>query len=116
MTLPELLSMMRLLSAVESAMLMSGQAMPSHLYDDLTRNIEILEREILAGAQAPAPGVWHPESKAPRDDSILVYLQRIGRVTTGHKDEDGQWWSACGSELPTSEISHWMLLPTPPKV
>jgi hypothetical protein len=49
MSLPELLAMMRLLSAIESAMLMSGTSMPDHLYEDLTRNIETLEREILSG-------------------------------------------------------------------
>ena len=48
MTTLELLSLMRLLSAMESAMLMTGKTMPDHIWDDVTRHVEILEREILA--------------------------------------------------------------------
>lgn len=48
MTTLELLSLMRLLSAMESAMLTSKIAFPCHLSDDVTRHTEILEREILA--------------------------------------------------------------------
>lgn len=48
MTTLELLSLMRLLSAMESAMLASKIAFPCHLSDDVTRHTEILEREILA--------------------------------------------------------------------
>ena len=48
MTTLELLSLMRLLSAMESAMLASKIAFPHHLSDDVTRHTEILEREILA--------------------------------------------------------------------
>ena len=44
MTTPELLSMMRLLSAIESAMLASKTVMS----DEVVRHTEILEREILA--------------------------------------------------------------------
>ena len=47
MTTPELLSLMRLLSAMESAMLASKVVFPHHLSDDVTRHTEILEREIL---------------------------------------------------------------------
>lgn len=47
MTTPELLSLMRLLSAMESAILAAGQQMPDYLSDDVTQHIEILEREIL---------------------------------------------------------------------
>ena len=47
MTTPELLSMMRLLSAMESAMLTVGKSLPDHIWDDVTRHVEILEREIL---------------------------------------------------------------------
>ena len=43
----ELLSMMRLLSAMESAMLTAGKSLPDHIWDDVTRHVEILEREIL---------------------------------------------------------------------
>lgn len=48
MTTLELLSLMRLLSAMESAMLASKVAFPDYLSDEVTRHIEILEREILA--------------------------------------------------------------------
>jgi hypothetical protein len=47
MTTLELLSMMRLLSAMESAMLMAGKSLPDHILDDVGRHVEILEREIL---------------------------------------------------------------------
>ena len=50
MTTPELLSLMRLLSAMESAMLTAGKALPDHIWDDVTRHVEILEREILKRA------------------------------------------------------------------
>ena len=48
MSIQELLSMMRLLSAVECALLMAGKPMPDHLYEFVERHVEILEREILA--------------------------------------------------------------------
>lgn len=47
MTTPELLSLMRLLSAMESAMLTAGKLLPDHIWDEVTRHVEILEREIL---------------------------------------------------------------------
>ena len=47
MTTPELLSLMRLLPAMESAMLTSKIVFPYHLSDEVTRHTEILEREIL---------------------------------------------------------------------
>jgi hypothetical protein len=47
MTTLELLSLMRLLSAMESAMLMAGKTLPDHILEEVTRNVEILEREIL---------------------------------------------------------------------
>ena len=47
MSTQELLSMMRLLSAMESAMQMAGQLLPDHIWDDVTWHVEILEREIL---------------------------------------------------------------------
>ena len=47
-TTPELLSLMRLLSAMESAMLASKIVFPDYLSDEVTRHTEILEREILA--------------------------------------------------------------------
>ena len=50
MTTPELLSMMRLLFAMESAMLIVGKTLPDHLWDEVTRHVEILEREILQRA------------------------------------------------------------------
>jgi hypothetical protein len=48
MTTTELLSMMRLLSAMESAMLTGKMPIPDHLLDAVERHVEILEREILA--------------------------------------------------------------------
>ena len=48
MKILELLSLMRLLSAMESAMLASKIAFPDFLSDEVTRHTEILEREILA--------------------------------------------------------------------
>lgn len=45
----ELLSLMRLLSALETATLMAKERLPDHLYDELTKHVEILEREILKG-------------------------------------------------------------------
>lgn len=47
MTTSELLSLMRLLSAMESAMLASKILFPDYLSDEVTRHTEILEREIL---------------------------------------------------------------------
>ena len=47
MTTPELLSLMRLLSAMESAMLASKVVFPYHLSDAVKQHTEILEREIL---------------------------------------------------------------------
>lgn len=48
MTTLELLSLMRLLSAMESAMLASKIVFPDYLIDEVTRHTEILEREILS--------------------------------------------------------------------
>ena len=47
MSTPELLSLMRLLSAMESAMLASKIVFPDYLSEEVTRHIEILEREIM---------------------------------------------------------------------
>jgi hypothetical protein len=48
MTTEELLSLMRLLSAMESAMLASKVPFPDYLSDEVTRHTKIIEREILA--------------------------------------------------------------------
>jgi len=48
MSTSELLSLMRLLSAMESAMLASKVPFPDYLSDEVTRHTEILECEILA--------------------------------------------------------------------
>ena len=48
MTTLELMSLMRLLSAMESATLASTIVLPDYLSDEVTRHTEILEREILA--------------------------------------------------------------------
>lgn len=47
MTTSELLSLMRLLSAMESAMLASKIGFPDYLSDEVTRHTEIIERDIL---------------------------------------------------------------------
>lgn len=47
MTTSELLSLMRLLSAMESAMLASKIVFPDYLSDEVTRHTEIIERDIL---------------------------------------------------------------------
>jgi len=46
MTKPELLQMMRLLSALESLML-TKERVPDYLLEQLTEMVDILEREIL---------------------------------------------------------------------
>jgi hypothetical protein len=46
MTKAEMLAMMRLLSAMESAMLAKG-VMPEYLIDQVSEMVEVLEREIL---------------------------------------------------------------------
>ena len=48
MTTLEILSLMRLLSARESAMLMDRKTLPDHIWEEVTRHVYILEREILA--------------------------------------------------------------------
>lgn len=50
MTKPELLKIMRLLSALESALMYDRQAntrIPDYLLDDITSAVEVLEKEIL---------------------------------------------------------------------
>lgn len=50
MTIMELLSMMRLLAALESAVLTARTSVPDHIYEDVAHHIEILERELLERA------------------------------------------------------------------
>jgi hypothetical protein len=47
MTKQELLKILRLLSALESASLVSKISLPDYLYEQLTDATEVLEREIL---------------------------------------------------------------------
>lgn len=47
MTLKELLDILQLLSAIESAMLMSNARMPDHLHDQLTDTINTVRSYIL---------------------------------------------------------------------
>ena len=47
MTKQEMLKILRLLSAMESVMLVNKQTIPDYLYDDINKAVEILEREIL---------------------------------------------------------------------
>lgn len=58
MTKPELLSLMRLLSALESWGFANKTLLPDYLQDQLHESIQALEREILT------PGDW-PEQKGP---------------------------------------------------
>jgi hypothetical protein len=48
MSTPELLSLMRLLSAMESAMLTAKTPMPDHLCEQVEDHIRILVREVLS--------------------------------------------------------------------
>lgn len=47
MTQPELLKLLRILSAVETAMLCKGTGWPEHLFDDLSWIMALVEREVL---------------------------------------------------------------------
>ena len=47
MSKTEMLKILRLLSAMESVMLVNKQTIPDYLYDDINKAVEILEREIL---------------------------------------------------------------------
>jgi hypothetical protein len=49
MTTPELLQLMRLLSALESWSFAEGKTLPDYLHDQLVTGIEVIEREILKG-------------------------------------------------------------------
>lgn len=54
MTQPEMLRLLRTLSAVETAMLCKGTNWPEHLFDDLSWFMELIQREILGnGNQDP---------------------------------------------------------------
>jgi hypothetical protein len=48
MTKPELLRLMRLLSALESVGLLKDRAMPDYLLEELNALVAVLEREILS--------------------------------------------------------------------
>ena len=47
MTKPELLAVMRLLSALESWSFSMRERLPDYLHEDLCKSLEVLEREIL---------------------------------------------------------------------
>lgn len=49
MTKPQLLRMMRLLSALESLMLVNKERLPDCLHVELSELVELLEHEILKG-------------------------------------------------------------------
>jgi hypothetical protein len=49
MTTPELLQLMRLLSALESWGFSNGKPFPDYLHDQLVNAVDALERKILAG-------------------------------------------------------------------
>lgn len=46
---PELLALMRLLSALESWSFSGGKTPPDHLLDEISRQVERIETEILKG-------------------------------------------------------------------
>ncbi len=47
MTKQECLDLIKLLSAIESALLMTKQVMPEHLYDQISGAMDALTREVL---------------------------------------------------------------------
>jgi hypothetical protein len=47
MTKQECLDLIKLLSAIESALLMTKQVMPDHLYDQISDVMKVLTREVL---------------------------------------------------------------------
>lgn len=49
MTTKELLDTLQLLSAIESAMLMSNAKIPDHLYDQLEETVNTVRKYILEG-------------------------------------------------------------------
>ena len=49
MTKQELLKLLKLLSAMESAMLCNKQTMPDYLFEQIDAAVAVLEREILNG-------------------------------------------------------------------
>lgn len=51
MTTPELLQLMRLLSALESWGFVGGKTLPDYLHDQLVESIDAIEREILKGTK-----------------------------------------------------------------
>lgn len=50
MTTIELLQLMRLLAAMESWALSQKEPLPDYLHDDLSKAVNMIEREILKGA------------------------------------------------------------------
>jgi len=48
-TQKDLLSLLRLLSAIESAMLMADKTMPSHLYEQIDDTIAKINTQLLEG-------------------------------------------------------------------
>ena len=86
MTPTDLLSLMRLLSAVESALLMAEKLMPECLYEELTRHTEILEREILAKTQPlPAPDLTDAAILRVWDEMPLLTDKRAMQVLFARK-------------------------------
>jgi hypothetical protein len=55
MTTPELLQLMRLLSALESWGFSCGTPMPEYLHDHLISAVDVLERDILVGQKRSLP-------------------------------------------------------------
>lgn len=47
MSLPDLLSLMRLLSALESWSFATSHRLPDHLLDQIQAHVELLEKEII---------------------------------------------------------------------
>jgi hypothetical protein len=55
MTIPELLQLLRLLSALESWSVSSNTPMPDYLHGQIPSAADVLEREILAGQKETTP-------------------------------------------------------------
>ncbi|CAB5219870.1 hypothetical protein UFOVP231_2 [uncultured Caudovirales phage] len=67
-----------------------------------------------------AKGQWHPIETAPKDRYILVTGGnglRIDQVMWGgwELDDTHNWCDLNGNRHPNAAVTHWMLLPPPPK-
>ena len=67
-------------------------------------------------AQAPTVGGWiSVEDRLPEDGQDVVATVKDGTkdIVTYRTERGGMWWG-CEGWWPTSYVTHWMPLPTPP--